>query len=233
MATSAPRPWTVFHPQPLVQRAPNLWTVEDQVPGLAGATRTMTVVRRDDGTLLFFNAIPVPDATLTAIQALGRPTALVVPNALHSLDAGAFTARLALTAYAPALALEALAPRVACRPISELPAGPDVRVFTVEGFKTKEIVLLVRDTLVIADLVTNAPHGHGFNGFMMRLVGFTGPAPRLPWPVRKRVQTDAVAVRALLTQLASLPGVTRLIPSHGPVVEQGVAAALEVVAASF
>jgi hypothetical protein len=229
----APRPWTVFHPQPLVQRSPTLWTVEDQVPGLPGATRTMTVARRDDGTLLFFNAIPLPDATLKEVEALGRPAALLVPNALHSLDAGPFTQRLGLTAYAPAVAVEALAPRVTCRPIAELPPGADVQVFTVEGFKTKEVVLRVRDTLVVADVVTNSPHGSGLNGLLMRLVGFTGPAPRLPWPVRQRVQQDADAVRALLEQLASLPGITRLVPSHGPVVEQGVAAALRAVAASL
>jgi hypothetical protein len=67
----------------------------------------------------------------------------------------------------------------------------------------------------------------------MRLLGLTGPEPKLPRPVRMRVGRDPAAVRALLLQLADQPGLGRLITSHGVVWENDVPGALRKVAASL
>lgn len=230
---TAPRPWTVLHPGPLTPRGEGLWTIDDDVPGLPGATRRMTIVRRRDGSLLFYNAVPVPEEVLRQIRALGRPAQLVLPNALHALDAAAFALKLNVTAYAPEVAVAALAARLPCQPISALPPEEGLRVFTVDGFRTREAVLLVGDTLLVGDLVTNAPHGRGVVGLLMRLVGFTGPEPRLPKPVRKRVEVDTAAVQALFRTLADQPGLARIIPSHGEVMDRDAAALLRHLAASL
>jgi hypothetical protein len=230
------RPWTPYHPGPLERLADGLWTLEDDVPGLPGARRRMTVIRRRDGTLTFFNAVPFGPETEAAVRGLGTPTALVVPNRFHALDAGPFAERLGLTAYAPREALADLAPRVGARPIDELRGDEALQVLTVEGFRTQEVALLVgttEKTLVVADLVTNAPHGPGLVGLAMRLVGFTGPEPKLPLPVRKRVGRDLRAVKAQLEQLAGTPGLVRLMPSHGAVVSADVAAVLRRIAATL
>lgn len=231
MATS--RPWTVNRPGPLTQVDERLWTIEDDVPGLNGAHRRMSVVKRADGTLLFYNAIPLADDVLAQVRALGTPAQLIIPNQFHALDAAAFTHRLGLTAWAPAVAVEKLAPQLTCKPITELPLEPGMRVFSVDGFKTHEAVLVVGPTLIVGDLLTNAPHEPGFLGLLMRLVGFTGPGPRLPFPVRKRVGQDLAAVRALMNELAALEGLTRIIPSHGDLIETNAAEALRAVARSF
>lgn len=230
---STPRAWTVNKPQPLVQREAGLWTVDDLVPGIPGAGRRMTILKRLDGALLFYNAIPVPDSTLEQVRALGRPAQLVVPNRFHALDAGAFAQKLGLTAYAPEIEIEKLKSRLVCQPISALSLDPSLRVFKVDGFSTHEAVLLTGKTLVVADLLTNVGHFGGFGGLMMRLVGFTGPAPKLPPPVRKRVGKDLKAVAALMTELAAIDGLERIIPSHGAVIETGAKATLRAVAASL
>ncbi|MBM4778915.1 MAG: hypothetical protein GQE15_14515 [Archangiaceae bacterium] len=230
---AAPRPWTVHHPRPLTQRSPSLWTVDDDVPGLPGADRRMSVIRRSDGSLVFFNAIPLPEAALEQVKALGTPAHLLLPNHFHALDAAAFAERLGVTAWAPDVAVPVLRERVACQPISAFPSGPDLRLFAVDGFATKELVLVARETLFTADLVTNSPHGAGVMGLVMRLIGFTGPSPKLPKPVRRRVQRDREAVKALLLELAALPGLTRLVPSHGTIVEGDVGAVLRQVAAEI
>lgn len=232
-AMAAPRPWTVFRPGPLTQRSEHLWTVDDDVPGLPGATRRMSVLKRPDGTLSFFNAVPLPDAGLEQVRALGRPAHLIVPNVLHALDAAGFVSTLGVTAWAPDVSVPALSARFPCQPISAFPVADDLRFFTVEGFVTKELVLLADRTLFTADLVTNSPHGRGVTGVLMRLVGFTGPEPRLRFPVRQRVQRDRAAVRALLTELAALPGVDRLVPTHGTIVEGDVGGVLRKVAAEI
>lgn len=210
-------------------RGPDLWTVDDEVPGLAGATRRMTIVRLSDGALLFFNAIPLAEEALKELHALGRPSQLVVPNVFHCLDAPAFAERLSLRAFVPDVSLEVLRARMPCEPASAF-ACPDATLHVVEGFKTKELVLEAKGALIVADLVTNSRHGSGFNGFMMRLVGFTGDGPKLPRPVRLRVQRDRAAVQGLLRRLAERPGLSRLIPTHGDVIEADVAGVLRRVA---
>jgi len=230
---AAPRPWTVHRAGPLTPLGPSLWTVDDEVPGLPGATRRMSVLRRPSGELIFFNAVPVPDAILDKLSTLGRPTHVLLANQFHALDAAAFAARLGVTAWAPDVAVPRLAERLACRPISAFPIGDDLKVFTVEGFKTRELVLFANGTLFTGDLVTNAPHGSGAAGLLMRLVGFTGPSPKLPTPVRRRVERDRASVKALLLELAALPGLTRLVPSHGLVMDVDVAPALRRIAADL
>lgn len=217
MATA--RPWTVYRPGPLTQRDEGLWTIDDDIPGINGARRRMSIVKRLDGRLLFYNAIPVDDATLSKLAELGNPAQLIIPNRYHALDAAALAHRLGLTAYCPAVAAEQLASRLTCQPISALPADASLRLFRVDGFSTHEVLVITGKTLLVADLVTNAPHVGGFSGFLMKLVGFTGPEPKLPGPVRKRVGKDLAAVKALMNELASVEGWSRLIPSHGGIVE--------------
>jgi hypothetical protein len=193
----------------------------------------MSIVRRSDGALLFFNAVPVPEDTLQAIRALGRPAQLIVPNAFHAIDAAAFAQKLDVTPYAPAVAIPLLAARLTCRPIGELPTDDAQRVFTVEGFRTKEVAVLAGDSLLVCDLVTNSPHGRGVVGLFMRLVGFTGTEPKLPKPVRTRVEVDVGAVKQLLTELAALPGLARIVPTHGAVIEADPAGVLLRIAAGL
>jgi hypothetical protein len=231
MATA--RPWTVHKPTPLTQRDEGLWTIDDDVPGLPGATRRMTVVKRLDGSLLFYNAIPVPEATLDQLRALGTPAQLIVPNEYHALDAAAFAHRLGLTAFAPAVAVEKLSSRLTCQPITALPLDAELKVFRVDGFRTHEVVVVVRGTLLVADLVTNVPHFGGLTGLMMRLVGFSGPGLKLPAPVRKRVGRDVGAVGALMKELAAVEGLKRIIPSHGLIIEHDAAAALRALGATL
>lgn len=227
------RPWTVYRPGPLTPRDDGLWTIDDDIPGIPGANRRMSVVKRPDGSLLFYNAIPVDDATLAQLRALGTPAQLIVPNQYHALDAAAFAHRLGLTAYCPEVAVQKLASRLTCQPITALPLDSSLRLFRVDGFSTHEAVLLAGKTLLVADLVTNSPHAGGLYGLLMKLVGFTGPEPKLPKPVRKRVGKDLPAVAKLMLELAALDGWSRLIPSHGGIIETGGPAALRTVAATL
>lgn len=209
-----------------------MWTVDDDVPGLPGATRRMSVVLRPSGELVFFNAVPVPDVTLDQLRALGRPAHLLVPNQFHTIDVAAFIDRLGVTAWVPDVATPVLSARFPCRPASAFPKDEGLRLFTVVGFRTKELALVAERTLFTGDLVTNAPHGPGLMGLVMRVAGFTGPEPTLPYPVRRRVQTDRQAVRELLLTLAGLE-LERLVPTHGAIVEGDVAGVLRKVAAAL
>ena len=227
MATS--RPWTVYRPGPLTQRDEGLWTIDDDIPGIPGGTRRMTVVKRLDGSLLFYNAVPVDEATLAQLRALGTPAQLIVPNRFHAMDAPAFTHRLGLTAYCPDVSVQPLTSLLRCQPISALPLDASVRLFRVDGFSTHEAVVVTGKSLLVADMLTNAPHVPGFAGLLMRLVGFTGPEPKLPKPVRRRIGRDLRAVAGLMNELAAVEGLSRIIPTHGTIIESNGPAVLRAV----
>ncbi len=233
-----PRPWTVVSHGPLEKLDDNLWAVESDVPGIPTLKRRMSIVRRDDGGLLFFNAVPVDDATLEKIRALGTPAQLVIPQHLHMLDAHAFRARLGVKVYAPAKWRARVAERVEVDgAFEDLPPDPAVRVETISGFKTHEGFATVttgpRVSLVIADFVLNQRRGPGVPGFLFHLLGFTGDRPSLPMPVRLRVVFDRAALRAHLEKLAATPGLARLVPTHGLIVDQDPAGALRAIAAGL
>jgi hypothetical protein len=232
----SPRPWIVLPNRPLERLEENLYAVDGDVPGMAGLRRRMSIVRRSDGGLLFFNAVPVDDATLARIRELGRPAILVVPQHLHMMDAHAFRERLGVKVFAPAAGRARVAERVEVDgTFEEIPPDPAVSVIGADGFATGEGMVLVRSgdraSLVVADVVINVPHGKGLQGLLFRLLGFTGDRPQLPTPVRLRVVRDRRALRARLEALAATPGLARIVPSHGAIVDRDPAGVLREIAA--
>jgi len=233
-----PRPWTVLPHGPLEQIEENLYAVEGAVPGIPGLRRRMAIVRRSDGGLLFFNAVPVGDETLSRIRAVGTPAMLVIPQHLHMIDAHAFRERLGVRVFAPAVTRGAIAERVAVDgSFEDLPPDPAVSVVTVAGFNTGEGLAVVqsggRVSLVVADVVLHVPNGPGFRGLLFRLLGVTGERPKLPALVRLRVLRNPAALRAQLAELARTPGLARIVPSHGPVVDREPTRVLREIAASL
>src|ERR1700740_1248869 len=97
-----PRPWTVTPHTPLRKLEDNLWVVESNVPGTP-MKRRMAIIRRSDGALVFYQAVPVDDATLAEVKALGKPPYLIVPHNQHGMDATAFAEKLSLKIYGPKL----------------------------------------------------------------------------------------------------------------------------------
>ena len=232
---STPLPWAVTNPSPISQLTENLWCVTDEIPGIRGTNRRMTIVKRADGGLLFYNAIPLREEQMAEIGALGTPAQLFVPHHLHCLHAHAFSTRLHLAVFAPDAGLAMVrASMPAALAHSALPGDPTIAVHTVDGLKTGEGVMLVRSasgtSLLVADLVTNAPHIGDLSGLLMRVVGFTASRPIMPRPVRMRVGKDMKQVKRLLEELATTPGLMRLIPSHGDILSMGAPEALRTIA---
>jgi hypothetical protein len=234
----APRPWTVTPHGAIERLEENLWTVSSGVPGIPGLRRRMSIVRRADGDLLFFNGVPVDDAALATLRALGRPAFLVVPQRFHTLDVHAFRERLGVRVLAPARDRARIGEIVAVDgAFEDLPPDPAVELVTVAGFKTGEGMAVVRSggrtSLLVADVVLNVPNGPGLAGFLFRVLGMTGDRPSLPLPLRLRLVRDRKALRAQLEGLSRTPGLARIVPSHGAVVDRDPAGVLRGIVASL
>jgi hypothetical protein len=163
MSPKPQRSWEVLKPGPLVPVEDGVWCIEDDISRIPGAKRRMTIVRQEDGGLVFFNAVPVPDAQLEAIRALGKPAQLVVPSHLHMLHAHAFAQKLGVPVFGPPAAIDEARQRVPdAQSYRSFPADPSLELVTVDGFVTGEGALLVkrgeRLTLVVGDVLTNQRH---------------------------------------------------------------------------
>lgn len=231
---ASPRPWIVTPHRPIAVHEENLWSVESAVPGFPAGTgmdRRMTIVRLGDGRLVFHNAVPLDEEALARVRAWGKPAILVVPMHLHALDAPAFADKLGLLAFTSAVTRERVA---AMMPIAgalaDLPLDDSVHCEPLAGTKFGEAAYVVksgaRTSLLFCDAIQNSRPGRGVNGFMFKLMGFTGDELKAPPFYKVRAVSDKAALKRDLLRLADTPSLTRLIPSHGLVVDRDPAAAL-------
>jgi hypothetical protein len=225
-----PRPWIVTPHDPPQKLEENLWIVEGEVPKMA-MRRRMMIARRADGGLLFFNAVPLRDDALAEVKAWGRPDALIVPNQFHRLDAHAFRERLGVKLYCPRAAMGKVKGIVSVDgAIEDVPGDASIAVTEVAGSKGEAVMRVTtggRVSLIFADVFMNIPRPIGI---IMRLLGTAGGA-KCPPLFRMIGVRDRLAVRGAIEELAATPGLARLIPSHGDVLDRDPAGTLRAIAA--
>ena len=231
MSPALARPWIVAPHDAIEKHEPELWSVRSQLSPSSPIRRRMFIARFGDGRLAFFNAVPLREEAMREIEASGTPTFLVVPAAYHTLDVAPFKARYPqLRVLADGSVRGRVAKKVAVDGGSDqLPADARVRVHRLRGTRG-EVATSARGTLVFpGDAVMNLPHFGGAAGLFFRLVGSTG-GPRVTRIAKTFVVSDRTALREHLRELASLPGLGRIVMCHGRAIDQQPAETLRAVA---
>lgn len=217
-----PKPRTSFQPlphEPVRSLSENLRFVKAPIPGVP-FDRTMSVVRLADGRLLIWNAIALDDASMKELEAWGEPALLIVPSALHRLDAPAFKARYpGLRVFGPSGARDAIAKVVPLDgTLEDAPVDASVSFHSVPGIGHKEGVMQVRSadgaTLVFNDLLFNMDMPTALSARL--LVGLFGsaPGPRVSRVVKVLWCKDRPALRGCFEQLSAVPDLQRVIVAH-------------------
>lgn len=194
--------------------------------------RRMTVVALAGGGSAVWSAIPLREAAMREIEALGTPRFLVIPGIAHRLDAAAWKARYpSLRVVCPPGAYDAVKEAVPIDFTADPFADPAVRFETVPGAGDNEAALTVRRggaiTLVLNDLLANVRRPRGLGAkIMARLFGFGVRRPQLPRVVRRKIVKDERALAGAFRAWAALPGLERIVVSHGEVITQDPAKAL-------
>jgi len=231
--------WNVLPHGKLTPIDDGMLTVEGRIKmPLMDLPRRMTVVRLHDSRLVVWSAIALDDAAMATFEAFGRPAFLVVPNDHHRLDAKAWKNRYPeLKVIAPEGAREKIANVVAVDTTSPDFGDPGVTFVTVPGTRAHEAALVVRrergTTLVLNDLVGNIHAASGIDGWLLRLAGFAGDDAQIPRVVKMALVKDAADLRAQLLEWAELPGLRRIIVSHGDPIEREPQRTLRDLAASL
>jgi len=231
--------WNVLPHGKLTPIDDGMLTVEGRIKmPLMDLPRRMTVVRLHDSRLVVWSAIALDDAAMATFEAFGRPAFLVVPNDHHRLDAKAWKNRYPeLKVIAPEGAREKIGDVVAVDTTSPDFGDPGVTFVTVPGTRAHEAALVVRrergTTLVLNDLVGNIRAASGIDGWLLRLAGFAGDDAQIPRVVKMALVKDAADLRAQLLEWAELPGLRRIIVSHGDPIESEPQRTLRDLAASL
>jgi hypothetical protein len=222
-----------------VELVPGAWTVTGQLP--FPMKRVMTIVKLADGSLLLHSVIAMNDAGMAKLDALGRPSIVVIPFAGHRLDAAFYKARYPeVRVVAPAAARAKIEEVVKVDATCEeaLPAL-GVRLHALDGYTNAELAYELDapggKVLVMSDAVSNRDPVPGFRGWL--LAGMAG-GPKdqrlsVPFIVRRMILGDKQAARASLEKLAAIPDVKALTIAHGRALTDGVGAALKEAAASL
>jgi hypothetical protein len=218
-----PRPWTVLPHGPLEDHQPNLKSVEGELPR-GNVKRRMSVARLADGRLAFFNGIPLRETEMQKLETWGTPSILCIPNGFHRLDIHAFKERYPqLQVFCPKGVRARIAEVVAVDgAIEDLPRNQGIEWISLRGTKPGEMAMLVRDgptsSLCFGDAIMNLPHLPGLDGFLFRLIRSTG-TPKVTPLAQFTLVENKPALADHLRELSASPGLNRLVPSHGNVVE--------------
>jgi hypothetical protein len=204
--------------------ADNMWVVDGTIQMPPGPLpRRMTIARLACGDLVIFSAIALDDGTMARIEALGKPTCLIVPNAFHREDAPWWKTR-----YPD---LRVIAPDRARAAVDEVVRVDDtlgdfkdasVHFVPVAGTKGESAMVVYHRsgaTLVVNDLIANVKDSRGMMKLVLTLMGFAGSRPQVPRMFKKRAVEDAEVVARQFSEWAKIPDLTRIIVSHGSIIE--------------
>ncbi|HVV87119.1 MAG TPA: hypothetical protein VHE35_28965 [Kofleriaceae bacterium] len=212
--------WDVLPHGELERVADNLYTVVGKLPMPLGETpRRMTIVKLRGGRLAIYSAIALDEPRMNALLRLGRPTFLIVPSAIHRIDAHPWKERFPdLVVVAPRGALDKIREVVAVDATACDLDDPRVRLEMVAGTDDRELAMLVDRTLVVNDLIFNLPRVKGLAGLGLRLLGFGPGHPAMPKLVQRRLVTDRGRMRGQLRAWAAM-GLERILPAHGGAID--------------
>lgn len=225
--------WTVLPHGPLREVDERLLTVVGQIPmPLGNFPRRMTVVGLSGGRTALFSPIPLVEAEMERIEALGQPAFLIIPGGFHRLDARPFKARYPKArVVAPYGARELVSEAVRVDLVLDRLDDPETSFVTLAGTANREAALIVRRpggiSLVVNDIIAHVANPQGFGAWLMtRLFGFGATRPAIPRPIKSKLVKDPPDLAAHLADWAAIPGLRRIIPSHGEIIDRQPAAQL-------
>jgi len=231
--------WIILSHGPLREIDEGLLTVVGQIPMPFGNfPRRMTVVRLSGGRTAIFSAIPLEEAEMKRLEALGEPAFLIVPSGIHRLDIRPYRARYPKArVVAPAGAREQVSEAVAVDLVTDRLDDPDAHFLTVGGTGDADAAMLVRRpggaSLIVNDIIGHVTRASGFGPWLISLLtGFGTKRPVVPRPVKAKLVGDPAPLATQFEEWAAIPGLIRIIPSHGEIIDDQPAAELRRLAQS-
>jgi hypothetical protein len=221
----------VFPHGKLEALAPNLWQVRGSMA--FPLRRNMTVYRLPDGTLLLYSVVAMDEEGMKALEALGRPSVMVIPHGGHRMDAGFYKNRYPdLKVACPPQGrkrAEERCGRVDGTP-EEILTPLGIKVHPVHGMKDGEFAMEVDipggKALITNDVLGGRDPGEKVS-FVVRLTGApAGHRLGLARIVRWVMVHNKVDLRSWCHLMAENSAIKLITTSHAPAVTSDCSEAL-------
>ena len=204
--------WQIMPHEPLVEVDDGLLSVAGEIHMPLGVfPRRMTVVALTGGRTAIYSAIALDEPEMARIEALGRPSFLIVPSDGHRMDAKIWKDRYPdiLVITAPG-ARDGVAEAVAVDACDDVLGDPAIDFLTVPGTGGHEAALVVRraggTTIVCNDVIGNVAHPKGIGAQIMgRLMGFGVSHPQVPRVIHHKIVDDDKALAGQFEDWAADP----------------------------
>jgi hypothetical protein len=217
---------------------PGVWVVMGSLP--FPLKRAMTIARLADGSLLLHSVIAMDAAGMAKLDALGKPSVMIVPHAGHRMDAPFYKARYPeVRVVAPAAVRAKVEEVIKLDATSEEALPPlGVKLHEIAGFKHGELGYELETPggklLILSDVVATRDPPPGVGGWLMAAFG-GGIKGRLGVPrmMKMMMLVDKAAARSSLDRLAQIPDVKAITVAHGRSVTDACSEALKEAAAAL
>jgi hypothetical protein len=232
--------WTVLPHGRIEDVDEGILTVEGDIPMPLGKfPRRMTAIGLSGSRSVIFSAMALKEPDMRRLEALGTPSFLIVPNAHHRLDARIWKQRYpGLKVVSPPGAKDSAGEVTPVDATFGVFGDPSVELVTVAGTGEAEAALVVtrkgRTTLVVNDVIAHVRNPRGLGAkIMARLFGFGVHAPQVPRIVKRIMVKDRKALAGQFRAWADDPQLQRIIVSHGEIIDNDPAGALQSLAAKL
>ena len=213
----------------LEEIAPGIWQVRGSLARVP-LPRNMIIYPMKDGGLLIHSAVALNEEGMAQLEALGKPSVMIVPNSYHRLDAPFYKARYPeIRVVCPARARTQVEKVVPVDGSAEELQLPGVTPIQPEGIKRVELLYELETTkgraLIVCDLLFNLPVGRGIGGLIGRLMGSAGffGMTRI---ARMLMLKDRQVFKAWLEQLAKRNDIALISMAHGKPITENCSARL-------
>jgi len=230
--------WKVLAHGPLLTLADNLLWAQGSIPGMS-LKRSMVVVRLSDGKLVIHNGIALSSEQMAELERFGTPAFLIVPSAIHRLDAPAYKQRYPeLRVFTPKGSRAQVEQVIQVDGVYEdFPHSDVLRLETLHGVADSEGALIVQSrdgaSLVLNDCMFNMDRKRDPLGFLFTTLMGSAPGPRVSRLAKMMLIKDRKALRADFERYAALPDLVRVIVAHEKVASGAEARAALLQAATY
>jgi hypothetical protein len=227
--------WTVLPHGKLTRVNERMVTVVgDLKMPLLELPRRMTVVRSKAGHLVIFSAIALREPDMAELEALGKPSFLVVPSERHRLDVPGYAARYpGITVVAPHAGVEKIGQVVQIDTSTPDFGDPSIRYVEIAADSALEVDGDDGLTVIVNDLIGDIHGEHGVGGWLLRVMGFAGDDPHVPAPVKLLLGKHKSEVAQQFRRWAERGDLRRIIVSHGDIIDNDPQGVLRSLAASL
>lgn len=231
--------WTVLPHEPLQEIDDGLLGVAGEITmPLGNFPRRMTVIRLAGERTAIFSAIALAEPDMARIEAMGKPSILIVPSDHHRLDAKIWKQRYpGIQVLCPPGAREHVADVVPVDATTDILDDADAKFVVIAGTAESDSAVIVRraggTSIICNDIIGYVPHPHGIGAHVMaRLTGFGVSKPQIPRVVMPHIK-DKAALAAQLREWAAIADLKRVIVSHVTPIEDNPAQVLQGIASTL